>query len=89
VPKDRNFSQLVLWDLIEPGDNTDDAKRAAGNWRPTLIGIDWVFNLAEVPKYITTYDNKIIRKSTDMIGIKEALNNKFDYAALIAAQGVA
>ena len=89
LPKDRNFSQLVLWDLIEPGDNKDDKKNASGTWSPSLLGIDWVFNLAEMPKYITTYDNKIIRKSTKMIGIKKALNNKFDYAALIAAQEAA
>jgi len=87
--KDRNWSQLVLWDLIEPGENTDDSKNSAGTWSPTKLGEEFVWKLAWIPKYITTYDNKIIRKSTELVNIEDALGNKFDYLALIAAQGVA
>jgi len=88
VPKDRNFSQLVLWDLIEPGENHDVTKRAPGTWKPTTYGIEFVWNIAQVPRYITTFDNRIIRKSTEFIGIEHALGNKFDYCELIAGQGV-
>jgi len=89
VPKDRNFSQLVLWDLIEAGENLDEKKRSSGTWRPTDLGVGFVWDLAVVPRYITTFDNKIIRRSTDHIRIQDALGNKFDYTALISAQGVA
>jgi len=86
---DRNWSQLKLWELIEPGENLDRKKRASGTWRPTDLGAGFVWNLAVVPRYITTFDNKIIRRSTEQVGIQDALGNKFDYTALISAQGVA
>lgn len=84
--KDRNFSQLKLWGLVEPAENRDQAKRASGMWHPTDRGIEFVSERLVVPKFVVTMNNIVERFEGPNIGVREALGNRFDYRALIAAQ---
>lgn len=84
--KDRNFSQLKLWVLVEPEENRDQAKRASGKWHPTERGIEFVAERLVVPKFVVTMNNIVERFEGPNIGVREALGNRFDYRALIAAQ---
>lgn len=84
LKKDRNFSQLVNWDLIVSCPNDDQNKRTAGKWSPTKRGIDFVNKKVFIPKYIVTFDNKLIRHEGPHIDIEEALNDRFDYGGLLA-----
>lgn len=84
--KDRNFSQLRLWLLIEPAANDDHAKRSSGKWHPTERGIEFVRERVVMPKYVITLNNVVERFDGPFIGVREALGNRFDYRALIAAQ---
>jgi len=83
LPKDRNFSQLVLWDLIEPQINTDTKRRASGKWSPTDKGIGFALNELSVQKYVLTRENRIIGTGGGMINIHDALGQKFNYGELL------
>jgi len=83
VAKDRNFSQLVLWGLIDPEINDDDSKRASGKWRPTDLGMQFARGYVSVDKYVITYNNTVLRREGPKIKIREALGNKFDYEKLL------
>jgi len=81
--KDRNFSQLVLWGLIDP-QMEDDDKRASGKWKPTKLGLRWYYERESVPKYVYTYNNCVVKKDYNtMITIREALGDKFTFEELI------
>lgn len=84
--KDRNFSQLKLWGLVAAAENKEPAKRASGKWHPTERGIEFVTERRVVPKYVVTMNNVVERFEGPNIGVREALGNRFDYRALIAAQ---
>ena len=82
LPKDRNFNQLVLWNLIEPAPRTGD-KRASGKWSPTGRGIRFAKGEISVMKYVVTQNNEVVRFDGPMINIRQALANRFCYRTLI------
>lgn len=84
--KDRNFSQLRLWGLVEPSGNGDPTKRSSGRWVPTRHGIEFVRGEAQVRRYVVTKHNHIQRFEGGLIGVREALGTRFDYRELLEAQ---
>lgn len=84
LPKDRNFSQLVLWDLIRPGTNTDTGKRASGMWWPTKKGRAFASRRITLPKYVLTDNNEIIGWDGPETDIQDALGRRYDHAELLA-----
>ena len=84
LKKDRNFSQLVLWGLVEQGPNFDETKRSAGTWFPTEKGKAFVLNGAKIQSHVVTYDNELVGFSGDMVDVQWALNKKFDYQFLLS-----
>ena len=85
--KDRNFSQLVLWGLVEPAAPRTNTDNSAGKWSPTGLGVNFVNNRARVFKYINTYNNHLFSFEGPKIDVMEALRQKFDYAELLGIQG--
>lgn len=83
LKKDRNFSQLVNWELVMPGLNEDCAKRSAGEWSPTQKGIDFVRKKITIPTYIVTWNNMFIRFEGPPINVEDALNDRFNYEELL------
>ena len=84
LAKDRNFSQLVLWNLIESAP-CGDAKRASGKWSPTERGKKFARGEISVMQYVVTKQNEILRFEPPMITIRKALSNRFCYRTLIGA----
>lgn len=81
--KDRNFSQLKLWGLVEAAENSDPAKRSSGKWHPTEKGIEFVTERRVVPKFVITMNNIVQRFEGPSVGVREALGSRFDYRELI------
>lgn len=84
--KDRNFSQLVLWGLIEPAAPRTATENSAGMWSPTEKGIQFVKGQITIPQYVETYNNNLLSFDGPEIGVIEALRQKFDYNDLLADQ---
>jgi len=85
VAKDRNFSQLKLWDLVRT--LPSDEKRSSGMWAPTKLGVDFAKGRVNIPKYVITYNNVRIGYDKPLVGVKEILENKFNYYELLGLQG--
>jgi hypothetical protein len=78
-----SFSLLRYWGLISEAEKTTTETRTSGMWSITDRGKDFVKNQIRVPSYCVIFDGTVEGFTGDMIGIKEALNNKFDYAELM------
>lgn len=84
LQKDRNFSQLVFWNLIYPESNDDDSKRSSGRWHPTRKGIEFVRFKTKVRSHIVTRLNVFVAFDGPLIDIHEALRKRFDYQVLMS-----
>ena len=83
LAKDRNFSQLVLWGLVEAGDYDGEQKRSAGTWSPTEKGIMFVHGHIEIPSHVVTFDNRLIGFAGKPMNVCQALREKFHYGDLM------
>ena len=82
VTKDRNFNQLINWNLMQPMQSEERTKRSSGFWKATEKGVQFVQDKIQIPKYVFTLDNKVIGYSDQQINIYQALSNKFAYQEL-------
>ena len=89
LAKDRNFSQLRFWNLVEADVNNDPAKRSSGRWHPTTRGIMFVEGNLLVPKYVITRANVFIRYDGPFVKVRDVIGTRFDYSQLMADQEVA
>lgn len=78
-----SFALLRHWGLIKEAEKTDTVTRTSGFWFITYKGRDFLKANIQVPKYLDTYNGKILGFSDEMISVKDALGNKFDYAELM------
>lgn len=78
-------AKLRYWELIEESAGRREDGARAGLWRVTPAGEQFVRGLRQVPRYALIYDGRLLGFDGDLIGIKEALGTRFDYAELMAA----
>lgn len=80
----RDESTARYWGLlVEETTHRPDGGRA-GYWRLTLRGIAFVRDAGVVQKYSLVYNGECLGHEGSMIGIRDALGEKFDYAELMA-----
>jgi len=77
-----DWTLLQHWGLLEER-KTDSGLPNSGRWRITENGIKFVRNQLTVPKHLSFYNSKVWGKSDEMINIKQALGQKFDYNQLL------
>jgi len=79
------LTQLGRWQLIEkhPGKEVDPARKSSGLWRPTELGIDFVYGRVRIPGHVFVTDGKILARSIEEIDIWQALRKKFNYQELM------
>ena len=80
------ISTTAYWNLIERKKNVDPKKKSSGYWRPKHRAYDFVFLRTTISRYVWEYNGKVESFSAEQIDIKQALDDVFDYSALI--QGV-
>lgn len=80
-----DYAKLRFWGLIEPYDQRTADSNAAGYWRVTKHGVDFVLGQIVVPRYVYLYNNeKVGEDYTETLSIWQALGAHFDYADLMA-----
>lgn len=79
-----DFAKLVHWGLIEesPEVRADGSPRA-GWWRITEKGEAYVRGRQKVHKYARIYNGKCLGLTDELVSIKQALRNRFDYDELM------
>jgi len=88
LAKDRNFSQLTLWDLITPSLETNMKHKSSGKWAPTEKGIRFVNRRIRIQPYSVTYNNELLMLTGEPASIDEILNKRFDYDELMAKNSI-
>jgi len=83
VMRNREFDKLALHGVAETIQSEDPTVRSSGYWRPTALGIAVVKAGGTIHKSLDVYNGKIVSRSAAMIGIREALGQKFDYEELM------
>jgi hypothetical protein len=79
-----DWTLLKFWGLIEPKiEEREDGSNRNGFYKITINGIDFVNNILKVKSHIRIYNGECLGLSGDLISIKQALNNKFDYEKLM------
>lgn len=81
-----DYSKLKWWGLIEqkPKDAEDDEdKRTSGLYRITDMGKLFVENKVTVNKALFVFNSIIAGRTTEMVGIRDALGTKFSYSELM------
>ena len=78
--RSNQLATLHWWNLVErkSKDETHKAK-FSGIWRPTALGKNFAGGLVRVPKSVYTYNNMVMRYSTEEVLISECLKEVFDY----------
>jgi len=82
-----DFAKLEFWGLIQemPKDKADKTTRTSGYWRTTIKGNSFVENKTTITKYIHLKNNNLIARSGEQVGIKDCLNEKFNYEQLMTS----
>lgn len=82
----RNFCIVHHWGLaISKSAAPEEDKKTAGEWRLSEIGVEFIKREIRIPKYLFIFNNKVVRKGTDMWGIDDALQKRFEYRELMEA----
>lgn len=78
-----DFAKIRYWELVEPKMNEDSTKRCSGVWRPTDSGINFAHGQFSIPMYAITWLKDVEHFEGDMITMREALGEFFDYEELM------
>ncbi len=83
--KGGHLAKGVHWDLLVAKPNIDDpTKRMLGYWKPTQLGIDFVYGRIKLPEWVLLYQNKVIEIAQTKIDVKTALGQYINYEELMA-----
>jgi len=84
--KDRDYTALAYWGLIEPKVNLSTKKRTSGFWRPTERGHAFAWNRITVLSHIVTYNSTLISIDGTPVTISQVKD--FDFGAMMADHGI-
>jgi hypothetical protein len=81
----RDYSYLRAWDLatMRAADPDDSTRRVSGYWRPTPQGILFARGMAKAPLRVHLYNNVVRGFDAEMVGVRAALGDHFDYNELM------
>lgn len=77
------ISQLAWWGLIEEERVKRPDGGRAGFWRLTDLGEEFVTGQTTVQKYARIYDSRCLGFEGDLVDIKAAVGDKFNYDELM------
>jgi len=77
----RDYPYIADWDLATTLAKGKGIK--SGMWAPTTKGLRFAWGEIQVPSHLFIYDKRVYGQSTRLVGIREALGEKFDYQELM------
>jgi len=77
------------WGLAERQPSGDSAIKHSGWWRVTDKGNQFARGMITIPKEVFTYNAEVLYFGCDLIHIKEAFKNQFDYEEVMLPATVA
>lgn len=67
-----NFQKLKYWGLVEKAD-------VSGCWRITSHGFGFLKDEIMMPRWVRTFNNRVIEQSFDLVGIRDLQQEPFRY----------
>jgi len=89
VMANREMGKLIHWGLAVTKSHDGTRKKNSGLWRPTEKGIDFVFDEVTVPTRVHLYNNTVVGSDDELMSIRDALGDKFDYRELMSGMPAA
>jgi hypothetical protein len=84
APEMHDMGKARHWKLCEQEPNKDDpTKKCSGMWRPTQLGIDFVFRNEMIPEYEIRENQEVLFFEGDMVNIDYCLGENFNYEKLM------
>jgi hypothetical protein len=79
------FAILAYWNLIEEMvKDKDKDTRTSGMWRISDHGVRFVIGASAIPKYINTYNNRLLGTEGAFVNIHQCIGKKFSYSELMS-----
>lgn len=79
-----SYHRAALWGLIERMPTNDNPKKkTSGFWRLTAEGRQFVLGAHKVKREVYVFEGNIIRTGGELVGVRDALQEKFDYEELM------
>ena len=82
VQKNGDYGRVAQWGLAVRKPR-QKGEPCSGLWRPTRLGIEWVYDRVAVPAQLKVVDNVVREASERLISISAALGNSFSYEGLM------
>lgn len=79
-----DFNKAKYWDLIRQKPYESFEKSAAGSWKLTQEGIDFIQGRASIPEFAYIFDDRVLGFSENRVNVREALGKKFNYEELMS-----
>jgi len=83
-----DLSKAKYWDLIREKPHDKGAKKSSGYWSLTTKGVGFVTKTLMVPQYAYVFDDRVLALSPELMDIKSALGQKFDYEEIMNENAV-
>jgi hypothetical protein len=80
--KNGDYGRVAQWGLAERKPR-QKGEPCSGLWRPTRLGIEFVYGIVAVPAQLKVVDNVVKERSSRLISISGALGNSFSYEWLM------
>jgi len=85
ILRNRDYSKMELWGLMEQQHNNDPAKRTSGVWKATAAGKDFALRKTRAAShvYVLSPGQKVLGWESTTTNVIEALGKHFDYQELM------
>ena len=83
ILRSKSLSTMKYWNLVErKPKEISDGKRFSGIWRITNDGIAFINRNLYINKKVFVFDDRVVGRSDEMVGVDDCLGNKFSYEEL-------
>jgi len=79
-----DYGYLPFWGLaVQKPNDSDPTKNKSGFWKPTPLGVKFVYNMVSVSRCAYIYNNEVQFWDDRKVFITDALGKKFNYQELM------
>jgi hypothetical protein len=79
----KQLATCRYWRLIEAKPHVPDEKKCNGFWKPTELGVRFIYNQIVLPSYVIEYKTKVLQRADIYVSVVEALGVKHNYLELL------
>ena len=87
ILRSKSLSTMKYWGLVErKPKGLSDGKRSSGIWKITNDGISFIHRNLYINKKVFVFDDKVVARSDELVGVDDCIRNKFLYDELLVTR---